>query len=360
MSEGKRHKVWLHIGMPKTGTTSIQRFMYSNRRKLARFGYFYPDFDDFQHIALVRKLAREAGSKVPFPGKGEVGEHARFLDLVAKQPLPLHTSIVSSENFFQRPACAPGHPIRPGMDPFALLDKTIDKTAEYFAGCDVTVLTWLRRQDNWLMSMYNQTIKSSMFTENFDTFAQNNIGADLLRVVQAWIRVFGRQQVICQSYDALAKSKVDMVERFLQTVCPDVPREALSAETNTSSNPSLSNEALWLKKRINHLLKEAGVTVDTANKKAIRGLIADVTRTSPEPGRPLLGKAERKVLMERYLAGNHRLITELDYGELQPLIEIGDLDGEPGTASAAQPQDYASLCVDRMIGRFVVESASNP
>ena len=38
----KFKKVFLHIGLEKTGTTSIQRALDIHREKLAELGYFYP------------------------------------------------------------------------------------------------------------------------------------------------------------------------------------------------------------------------------------------------------------------------------------------------------------------------------
>ncbi|WP_243547212.1 hypothetical protein [Pseudodesulfovibrio tunisiensis] len=36
-----KKQVYIHIGMPKTGSTSIQHYIYLNREKMARRGVFY-------------------------------------------------------------------------------------------------------------------------------------------------------------------------------------------------------------------------------------------------------------------------------------------------------------------------------
>lgn len=43
--------LYLHIGIPKTGTTSIQHFCHENRDILSSNGYFYPDFP-FEYIYI--------------------------------------------------------------------------------------------------------------------------------------------------------------------------------------------------------------------------------------------------------------------------------------------------------------------
>lgn len=352
-----RHQAWLHIGMPKTGTTSIQRTLYRNRRALLALGYHYPDFQDPQHVALVRRIARESGSRVPQPMVGDCGDHRRLTDLLTGDAAGAHTSIVSSENFFQRPACLPGLSPRDGIDPFAILQRAIAKTAEYLEGCDVTVVAWLRRQDHWLMSMYNETVKTSLFDGPFDTFHQYNIGADILRVAQLWIEAFGRDRVVLQSYDALARSKADVVDTFFDTVCPGMPRDTIR-KLDAPRNPSLSIEGLWLKSRINAMYKREGRKLDEDTKRTIRRLVLDVSRASPDPSRPILSLEERRRLMDRFLESNRRLVSELGYAELAPLIDVSDLAGEspPGLEGGPPPWEPA---LDQMIRTFVMRASAD-
>lgn len=354
-SQGGKHRVWLHIGMPKTGTTSLQKFLSMNRTVLGRHGYFYPDFGDFQHVALVRKLAREAGSTVHFPRKGDCGSHARFLDLHAEQSDRAHTSIVSSEHFFQRPVCLPGVQPAPGFDGTDILGKTIRLTADYFEGCDVTVLAWLRRQDGWLMSMYNQTVKSSSYHETFDVYTGNNFGVNLLTIVRLWVEAFGRDRVLCHSYDAMSRSKVSIVDAFLEAVLPEIPRSAFR-EAPDDRNPSLSAEGLWLKRRINALAAQSDAHIDESVRTRIRKIVAQVTRTSPEPGRALLTKDERRALMERFLPDNQALVTQLGYSELQPLIDLGDLSGSGEKLPERAPMSECQHALDQMIKTLVFEA----
>ena len=35
--------LYLHIGMPKTGTSSIQDTLFANRENLRKYGIYYPD-----------------------------------------------------------------------------------------------------------------------------------------------------------------------------------------------------------------------------------------------------------------------------------------------------------------------------
>ena len=61
--------IYLHIGMPKTGTTSLQKFLFDNREKLLEKGYLYPitgtkissnrGYKGYSHNSLVRLLLHQ-------------------------------------------------------------------------------------------------------------------------------------------------------------------------------------------------------------------------------------------------------------------------------------------------------------
>lgn len=346
-----QHKVWLHIGMPKTGTTAIQTVCFNNRKQLLEHGYLYPDFGHFQHQALVRELSRRAGSRVDFSFPGNCGPYPVYTDFLEqhKEIYP-HTSIISSELFFQRPGSPPGMQKKQGEEDFEILEKTIVETAKYFAGCDVKILVYLRRQDNWLMSMYNETIKISGYAKDFDTFSARTIGTRFFRIIQMWIKYFGRKNVICHSYDSLMRNKSDSIDHFLETVCPEVPRDILN-RTKIEKNPGLSNESLWIKQQINKISEEDEQAGKKRTRKEIKLLLDEITRSSLEPGRPMLSNAQRRSLMEKFLPGNQRLIRGLGYSGLQALIDLSDLEAAPadGTQLSSLPHETYRLAVEKMI-----------
>ena len=43
MNEIVNKKIYLHIGTAKTGTTSLQKYLYENRNKLILDGFIYPE-----------------------------------------------------------------------------------------------------------------------------------------------------------------------------------------------------------------------------------------------------------------------------------------------------------------------------
>ncbi|HHY1340405.1 TPA: hypothetical protein ACV09T_001846, partial [Campylobacter jejuni] len=48
---------YIHIGTPKTGTTSIQKFLTLNREILKQNGYYYPNaFDEKEYWYLEKMI----------------------------------------------------------------------------------------------------------------------------------------------------------------------------------------------------------------------------------------------------------------------------------------------------------------
>ena len=46
-------KAYIHIGLPKTGSTSIQKSLFQGSKKLLKDGVLYPDLDNIQHLGIV-------------------------------------------------------------------------------------------------------------------------------------------------------------------------------------------------------------------------------------------------------------------------------------------------------------------
>ena len=53
-------KIIIHMGLHKTGSTSFQNFLHSNRKALINFGILYPDIDNNEesHWQLPNQLIR--------------------------------------------------------------------------------------------------------------------------------------------------------------------------------------------------------------------------------------------------------------------------------------------------------------
>jgi len=124
-------RVFVHIGLHKTGTTSLQRFLYQNREKLGAHGVLYRCLDEEwpnHHPVAVGWRKGQRSDKV-----------ARFLGECLSSP-PHDTIIFSSEMFAEQAFDVPGF-------------------LEVLAPHDVTVVAYLRNPCAQLVSAFNEVVR---------------------------------------------------------------------------------------------------------------------------------------------------------------------------------------------------------
>jgi len=187
---------WIHIGLNKTGTTTIQSFMRQNAGQLEGLGYRYPvtgDRGPSAHYHLARELR-------DVPEKGAGGESWGQLSNWQIQHPDRHL-IVSCEGLFRLQA------------------SRITDLAERIAGTEPRIVVYLRRQSALMESWYMQRLKTGRSTDSFDTFARKN--RDTLvysEMLKGWVEAFGKDRVIIRIYDRPSLVNGDVIDDFLDCV----------------------------------------------------------------------------------------------------------------------------------------------
>ena len=132
--------LYLHIGMPKTGTTTLQRLLSARRRELAELGYDYPARWGKPGYVAHHEIGTEIveGNEPPRAGP-------EFLEHLASRQGRFHV-IVSTESLTN-----------------ALHPPRLDRLRDFLRSCaeieSLTVILTLRRMDAFFASMYLQRVK---------------------------------------------------------------------------------------------------------------------------------------------------------------------------------------------------------
>lgn len=156
----KRHKLLFHIGMPKTGTTSIQEFLWLNREKLSSHGWVYPELFSFSEAGRDHKN----GTHLTFTLMGLLGCPASYIRYGYGYDRKILTEV------FTRDVATPildalqsKDVIISEEDIWRHLGINISHLLSFFKGhgCDVRVIVYLRRQDKYLESLYDTLTKFS-------------------------------------------------------------------------------------------------------------------------------------------------------------------------------------------------------
>ena len=123
-------RLYLHVGVHRTATTSIQSFLRANFGPLQSRGIFNP-FASGRHVHLMNRL---------FSGETSVAEVAADLTTRADaKPSPIRTIVLSDEDIVMR--------------------RDLSPLAAFRDHFEVRVILALRRQDLWLESWHQQNVK---------------------------------------------------------------------------------------------------------------------------------------------------------------------------------------------------------
>lgn len=217
------NKLYLHIGMNKTGSTSIQNYLSSNYEFFRKNGLLYPKAGRAKHAHFGLSTA------LGFHNKKDLPDEAKLNDL--KQSLESEINdfkgsiVLSSENFIK--------------------NKTLKQVEKFFRGYDVYVVIYLRRHDLWWESSYSQALKMvnnppwNKGINNYIKFSKNRGIGNYRSIVDKWSNVFGTEKVIVKPFE---KSQIHngLVKDFLETV-------GLINQNYLPDEPQLANSSLSLK-----------------------------------------------------------------------------------------------------------------
>lgn len=202
-------RILLHVGMHKTGTTGIQRFLAANRPALADHGVLYPvlfGHDSHPELALClpnrrqEMIFRMRGALPPRPEPTWPDRESAYSRLAAEiRDSSSELVVVSSECFME------------WVEP-----ADIQAAFTSFVGCPVTVLVYLRNQPDWLESVYRQVVRDPEIRfagepEDLPQWEQT----DYLALLRPWVDAFGSVHVRVRSYDTVSARGVGSVRDLL-------------------------------------------------------------------------------------------------------------------------------------------------
>lgn len=317
--EGERVvTIYLHIGLPKTGTTAIQNFCAQHRDTLAKHGYFYPKcLGSMTHTGAAMYAA---------------GFESRF----PTQRNPKITSLELYEEFctklddqfskeFKNSKCKD---IIISSEQLYVSIKSIDaieKLKNWLSRFgDFKVLIWLRRQDDLALSAFGETIRMGS-TNDFGEFISSPRGRHLLdfdQGVSRWAKVFGPDSIVLRVFESVRMVNKNPIQDFLHVLGLDAVSESFPAAVSTVTRESLSAEAIAFLTMFNKELFAA-----ERGNKGLRPLIRSAKRResialalqSLGPGsKPDLSRETRKEIIDLYKESNKKLfnrhgVPDFDY-----------------------------------------------
>lgn len=208
MSQGKQHMIikkrkviYLHIGAHKTGSTILQHFLHENREILLNDGILYPviqmkNFADFQHVGLVSMLL-----------KNELDAFYSYIE----QNDSDKDLLISSECFLLRD--------RNGRS----LSEKLARLKDYAE--KIVVIVYIRRQDTWLESLYQEEVKANQRTTlRFNNWIEKCLAEELyyrpdwLKITGEWDSIFGDNCVIVRKCENASYTGGNIFHDFMSVL----------------------------------------------------------------------------------------------------------------------------------------------
>lgn len=190
--------VYISIGTPKTGTTALQSFMRENDKLLEQQGYCYPKMDvgisgiyrdRNAHFLIYRSHQGNEQERKEY----QIQVKERAFKQLEEDAKKFDKIILSEEQIWYRSN---------------LIENFWEHLVEDFKkiNCDVKIIVYLRRQDQVIQSLWNQTIKMHMrktktFKEALEANTFGYFPLDYYEQIKDIANRVGKENLIVKVYE---------------------------------------------------------------------------------------------------------------------------------------------------------------
>ncbi|MDE7433265.1 MAG: hypothetical protein K2N34_15315, partial [Lachnospiraceae bacterium] len=152
----KQHTLLVHVGIPKTGTSALQEFLYRNNEPLKEYGWSYPDLKNV--IGKADSYFLEfMNATVLYKAENILDTHSEnwihSWDFLRKE-LTRYNVILSSEMMFT----------------WGKIESFLEEVKREYQ--NIKVVIYLRRQDLFLESYWAQVVKADNYVKSFEESRQ--------------------------------------------------------------------------------------------------------------------------------------------------------------------------------------------
>lgn len=226
--------LYIHIGFHKTGTTTIQQAIATNREKLSEIGIISPlsglnsDTEAHHNIAWLLRN---------YPPQHYRPEKGSYKDLIQEICQSSHDKfLISSEEFS------------------TLEEKSVQKLRSALPeDIRAIIIVYLRRPEEWLPSWWGQKARMGYENKSLQQAIEVIEPDYLYKRIRNWVDCFGKENVYLRIYDEAIQSS-GLLNDFWDTL--GIPRNvSKSFIVPKDANVSPSARLLNLVSRINQQIK---------------------------------------------------------------------------------------------------------
>ena len=298
--------IYLHIGTTKTGTSSIQSFLYLNRDVLAKKGYSYRrDPVRYDRANKNRNAMYLNVRKLRWLGKPSDQQQKKLiaagLKRVKEQLEHFPAVILTDEglwNYFLKTDCKT----------LKIMKKFADKN-----NAALKLIVYFRPQEDWLESSYKQNIKmyrNGKDCSDWETYIHDPgkwPSADYYSGLSRMADIVGRDNMIVRVYDRKRFIGEKVENDFLQAIGLEPSDEYMIGEEE--KNTSLSANFIEVKRILNRLDGVGNIT----EKELIHAQSAATDCSEDLSGsvsEVFINPEEKTMVRDKFEEGNQKILSE--------------------------------------------------
>jgi len=243
--------IFLHIGLNKAGSSSLQAFCNSERALLRDLGLEYPDagLHGAAHFGLSKQLIGKPSAQQVAGSEG--------LDSLVRHALDAGRNVLISSEFF-----------------FLAGDEQVGKVRKYLHSLspECKIIIYLRRHDHWIPSLFNQALKTTTKHSPWHTdirdFTLHLLGNQETEtrfsvILDRWAKHFGAPNLIVRPFEVAQFRLNDFVWDALGLIDASLPVSLIKEGIAPSrANASIPEHVL----RLIESVKGSDISVDTKRK----------------------------------------------------------------------------------------------
>ncbi|MGN0078782.1 MAG: hypothetical protein ACI36V_08360 [Coriobacteriales bacterium] len=307
-------KAIIHIGTHKTGTTAIQGFLAANAARLRERGFEFPVFPvrwpeqvspDRNGYFLNRAALHACDGAGRYPDAPQVEMCARML--ADRLPAMEGSVILTDERMWYSASTRPGY------------WEKLRAIAEGLGFDSFEVVVYLRRQDEFAESLWNQFVKATKKTEALEEYLQKpqvRAMCDYQAGLERLERAFGRESIKVGFYSRELLLNGDSIDDFALRMLGIDSIAGWDRGKPVDSNMRLSNTMAEMKRLIN-----MAPEYQRASGNFMGRNLADAVSVISWEGEQgsILGDEQRREFMRQFAEGNRAVAERYCSGPANPL-----------------------------------------
>ena len=242
--------LYVHVGTPKTGTSAIQEFCVLNREAFERRGYCYPilpfrykNKSTYRNGHFLTGPIYESNRK-----RNRAEEKRRYQEgiEIVKGLFQSYNAVVLSDEALWRSTT---HWRSELWEELKQMGREI--------GFKLVIIVYLRRQDEYLTSLWSQDVKMGFLKASLMTWEEwykkkmTDRFIDYGKKMKEYINIVGRENVMIRKYDRNGFVGGNIFADFLQTIGLELEEDFIIPEKE--KNPSLKGNTNEIRRIINTL-----------------------------------------------------------------------------------------------------------